>query len=308
MSIALEDSQYTITLDFGENENSPSRYFLSLSKIMDFCYSLDSDFVRCVDSSAHPLMILENVHTGSLVARLVTFLKSVDDEGLKSLNFRKIFGAYLVNVKYKIIAFLENRQTISSSEEIIELQAELIECAEKVGQNPLSPPAFTKKDVINYIVKYQDAISELKEGDKVYYLPADERARVKFNTSFEISSESIEDLVSDESIDQDMDMILQVKKPDYLGNSKWDFRHNKRVISAKIFDEDWLEEFRNRRLIIYPGDAIRATVRCVVKYSRGTVISETYEIKKVIRIIREDIDSRQMNIFDSLEELNEDEV
>jgi hypothetical protein len=31
-------------------------------------------------------------------------------------------------------------------------------------------------------------------------------------------------------------MILAVKKPDYLGDSKWDLRHGRRSIAAKIED------------------------------------------------------------------------
>ena len=49
-------------------------------------------------------------------------------------------------------------------------------------------------------------------------------------------------------------MILAVKKPDYLGDSKWDLRHGKRPISARIEDGAWLRRFQSREVDVRPGN------------------------------------------------------
>ena len=88
------------------------------------------------------------------------------------------------------------------------------------------------------------------------------------------------------SIHNESEMILKIKKPDYLGQSMWEFRHDGRTIEAKIADGEWLRRFHDREFVLGPGDAIKATVRMRVNYdSRGDVIMTHREITKVSEII-----------------------
>ncbi|MEB3283227.1 MAG: hypothetical protein VKK42_30335 [Lyngbya sp.] len=81
-------------------------------------------------------------------------------------------------------------------------------------------------------------------------------------------------------------MILKIKKPDYLGESKWEFKHEKRTINVKIQDLEWLSKFRNREVVVAPGDAIKAIVEVISKYDfSGEVISIQYSIQKVLEVI-----------------------
>ncbi len=81
------------------------------------------------------------------------------------------------------------------------------------------------------------------------------------NLSIRWPIEDIEALAIARTIEQpSAEMILAVKKPDYLGTSKWDLRHGKRTIQAKIEDEDWLRRFQNRQEDVRPGDALRCNV------------------------------------------------
>jgi len=92
-------------------------------------------------------------------------------------------------------------------------------------------------------------------------------------------------------------MILKVKKPDYLGESKWDFRHGGRSFPAKIIHKVWLESFQNREIDIRPGDSIRTMVEMTDKYDfDGELIGTDYNILQVIEVIQ--INSpKQMDIF-----------
>ncbi len=69
----------------------------------------------------------------------------------------------------------------------------------------------------------------------------------------------VEELLTREVIPSQTVLILKVKKPDYLGTSKWEFVFE-HAIEAKILDVDWLVRFQNRREDVRPGDAIRAEV------------------------------------------------
>src|SRR5947209_16866369 len=80
-----------------------------------------------------------------------------------------------------------------------------------------------------------------------------------FNLEFEIAPETIEQLTIRESIAHEQEMILKVKKPDFLGESRWEFVHET-AIEAKILDREWLDRFQQGLHLILPGDALRALV------------------------------------------------
>ena len=93
-------------------------------------------------------------------------------------------------------------------------------------------------------------------------------------------------------------MILKVKKPDFLGNSQWDFKFDNRTITARILDEKWLEDFRNGVFLIQPNDAILAKVIIEVHYGfDNDVVSTTYKIVSVDEVIHPKT-PRQNNLFE----------
>ncbi|SHG25740.1 hypothetical protein [Bradyrhizobium erythrophlei] len=83
------------------------------------------------------------------------------------------------------------------------------------------------------------------------------------------------------------EIILTIRKPDMVGNSKWQFARGKFPVFAKITDEDWLSKFHNRKVKgLHSGDAMRCKVRFTYIFDdKGTMIEEQIEITKVIEII-----------------------
>ncbi|MGA2296467.1 MAG: hypothetical protein ABSG15_02850 [FCB group bacterium] len=120
------------------------------------------------------------------------------------------------------------------------------------------------------------------------------------NFNVENDFAQISDLLAAETIISENDMILKIKKPDYLGDSKWEFRHENKPIPAKMLDESWLSDFHNRKITLKPGDSIRAKVRIEVAYDYDNEVASTnYYILEVIKvIIAKSID--QNNFFDKL--------
>ena len=78
-----------------------------------------------------------------------------------------------------------------------------------------------------------------------------------------------------------------MKKPDYLGESQWDFRHGTTSMSARIEDSKWLGEFQTRRIDVKPGDALRCRVRIEISYGfDNEVVAEKYFIEEVSEVIQ----------------------
>ncbi len=105
----------------------------------------------------------------------------------------------------------------------------------------------------------------------------------KENSSF---INSIEDLLTAETLSSVSEMFLKIKKPDYLGDSKWEFRHGKSPINAGILDNNWLLRFRNREFALMPGDSLKARVRTEVKYDYDREVSAVnYFITEVLEVV-----------------------
>lgn len=83
-----------------------------------------------------------------------------------------------------------------------------------------------------------------------------------------------------------MPMILIVRKPDYLGTTKWQFRHGKRPISASMEDAEWLKRFQARAVDVRPGDGLKCLVDTEFSYSHeNELVGENYTIKKVVEVL-----------------------
>ncbi len=107
-----------------------------------------------------------------------------------------------------------------------------------------------------------------------------------FNQDFAITQDSIEKLLTKERITNREVLILKVKKPDYLGESKWEFQSGK-IIPARVEDFDWLKKFRarNQEAHVLPGDSLKVKVDHSTSYGfEGEIISEDYVIIEVIGV------------------------
>jgi hypothetical protein len=117
----------------------------------------------------------------------------------------------------------------------------------------------------------------LEQPDSASLITSD--GSIEFNLNFRISDEVIEDLSIEERISHQEEMILKVKRPDFLGEAKWEFVYE-RAIEAKMADREWLQRFQ------LPGDSIRALVQVDVKYGFDQeVVSTEYRILRVLRVI-----------------------
>jgi hypothetical protein len=84
-----------------------------------------------------------------------------------------------------------------------------------------------------------DAVKPLSGNDSMKYLSSS-ALPVEFNRSFDVVPESLTNLLVNESLVNDAQMILMVKKPDFLGDSKWEFRYGTTSLQAKMQDLEWL--------------------------------------------------------------------
>lgn len=295
MVFSSDRAEFGFKIDFLRDTEDPQRVFRAFSQLIDFCQITDKILIKTLDIDIEPDILLDNIQQGSIIVWLKNSFKAASDNILENLDLRLV-SSYLVNFKASIINFLNERTTINEPSELDILKDKFQSLARKTKVNQLgiyTPP--NDKDLLLSIDRFQGALSELQEADKLYYLTPSSNLPV--NRNFSISPESRENLLVGDTTTSEIEMILKVKKPDYLGESQWQFRHGRRLIDAKINDLEWSKRFKNREVTIAPGDAVKAIVEIVTKYdNQGELISIKYTIQRVIQVIPMPPDN-QLSLF-----------
>lgn len=284
MKEVLENS-FCIVIDYEKNSTNPTRIFKTMTDLIETFQLLDIDLIKSIDSKIEPQLILEDIEIGSLKTYLTNILKSVDDDAIKTLDWKPAVGKYLVRAKYIIIDLLEGKTHITNKKEIDDIRNRLLSLAEETGVKkfPYYSP-IESADLINGIDRINKSLKNLTPEDKATFVTKEETAT--FNLDLDFAPKQIEDLLTKETITSNTIMILKVKKPDYLGDSKWEFKHDSHSIQVKIQDIDWIKQFQNREIDIRPGDSIKARIQTEVKYGfENEVINTNYNLIEVLEVL-----------------------
>ncbi len=284
---ADQQPDFCVEVAFRKGEPNPERIFRATAAYIEALHGLDVLLVSAVDSKIKPVLLLESIESGSIKVWLKQFLEAVDNDALKNLDWKPAVGKYLVQAKYKTLKWLQDKEKIDSKSELDSLALELYQMAKSTGS--LSMPAcrpVSPSDLAQGICRVSEALSLIVEGESITLSGDDGDATL--TNKLVVTSDSILELLSGESIANEVERILMVRRPDFLGDAMWEFRHDKKAFSAKITDGQWLGLFRSGEVVIRPGDALRVKLLETVTYGRdGEVLSETRVIVKVLGIIRE---------------------
>lgn len=289
------DADFAIYIDFKRGTGNPQRVFQAADSMIRALQKLDRALCAAVDTGIEPVMLLEEIETGSIKIWLANQFNKIEDSALKELDWRPLVGKYLVRAKYAFIKWSnkdgEDGSLLALSKEIRQIGVET-----DIRHIPdYAPPSM--QELADSARKVDEAKSFLHDGDHMVYLPRDD-APINFNLSVKWAPNELAELVTRETTKfGKRPMTPIVKRPDYLGNAKWDLRHGKKVISAKIEDEKWLKSFQSRKVDVRPGDALRC--KATIEHHYGydyELISEEYTITEVDEVLENQITQGNLDL------------
>lgn len=286
-------SDFAFYVDFRRGEGSASRVFAATHAFITACERLDKELVSSIDSNIETVMVLEDIEAGSLKTWLKNTLRATDDQALKDLDWKPQVGKYLVRAKYLVLEWIDDeeapRDLPALGRDLQRLAAET-DVRHLPDYSPVDPRAL-----INAMTDFQMVKDHLVEGDRAAVITSDSEHEMNITLRWDV--ESIEELAVKETQSIPVQSInLVVKRPDYLGNAKWDLRHGKKAISAKVEDALFLDEFQGRRVDVRPGDALRCQVVIDHLYGHDNeLLSERYIIEKVHEVLENQF--HQIDLF-----------
>lgn len=277
------NADFGFEIDFQRGVGPASRVFTATRDFIKVCEALDHELVRSIDSSIETVLVLEDVESGSIKTWLRNGLAATEDDALKTLDWKPLVGKYLVRAKYLIIRWIDEDETPRS---LPDLRRELQQIATETDVRHL--PDYTPPSpgaLVEAVKGFQGVKDSLRPGDKARLLTKD--GDIPFDLTISINIDDIEAMAVARSIQAPpAEMVLPVKKPDYLGDSQWELRHGKRNIFARIEDEAWLRRFQQRLEDVRPGDALRCMVEIEHNYGfDNELLSERYTVLEVLEVL-----------------------
>ena len=254
-----EDADFGVTIDFQRGVSDPVKIFESMAMMLGAFKELDRVLIGAVDPEAIPTMVLEDVEAASITSWVRTALGKVDDDALKSLDIKKQIGSYAVKAKYKVMKFLDEKETLRKKQELQDLVNNLNTLGvDMPNRVQLFHKQIEAEDLLGPMDQLQDAKKLLGVKDKVYLKSDIETYEVDTSSTQRPSEFIVKSTTYTKS--GEMLMVLMVKKPDYLGHSLWEFKNGQNTISAHVLDTLWLDKFRHGRVILQPGSALSCNV------------------------------------------------
>lgn len=277
---------FDIRIDFARGEGDPTRVFRSMAGLIDALQRIDMHLAPMLGASVRTSLVLQDIEASSLKSRLRTVIESIPDEPLKQGEVKKLIGHFLLQGKHKVLDWCKDRTEVGDRQEVKQLEAELTKLAYDTELKLI--PAYAPIDtpsLLSDISAVNDALVPLEKRDHATYASA--AGASQFNPDLVVSADVIREIVTKERLVNTGERILKVKKPDYLGTSKWGFRYGTHMIEAKIVDLDWLLRFQNNHEHLSPGDSLRVTLFEEVSYGfDGELVHTEYEVRRVHGVVK----------------------
>lgn len=280
------DADFALHIEFKKGEGKPQRVFQAADRMIRALQDLDTTLCLSVDTQIESVMVLEEIEVGSLKIWLKNMLERTDDQIMKDLDWRKAVGKYLVDAKYAYLSWVNK---VAPDKTLSDVSKEIRDIAAETDVRHLpdyAPPSI--QELAENVNGIEEAKAYLIPGDLIAYVPI-HKEPVDFNLDVHWKPEELADLsVKERVVHKEMKMKLIVKKPDYLGTSKWEFRHGKKAVTAKITDVDWLMDFQRRGIDVRPGDALQCLVTVEHLYGHDNeLISEAITVTDVEDVLED---------------------
>jgi hypothetical protein len=278
------DADFSFKIEFKKGAGNPRRIFDAASSLIDAFEVLDKALIDSVDSNIEPVMVLEDVEASSLRVFLKNILTRTEDEALRTLDWKPLVGRYLVKAKYLVLEFLDDQSPMRPA--LSSLRAGLQRLARETDVRHLPDYApIHEGRLLTALDRVQGAKHELDRDDKLVIESEGRRYEVDLSSDWE-PSETLPVPSDTKETKNQGEVILTIRKPDFLKDTMWLFSFGKSTLSAPIHDEAWLARFHQRSERIAPGDALRCNVTWIYTYDeKGTLIDQRVEIDTVLEVI-----------------------
>lgn len=295
----MEDTtkRFGLKIEFEPLTENPSRVFAAMKELIDTVEDYNSLLSDVISAEIKSSLVLQDIESGSVSSWLNQKILKQGTTPLKDDEAEDRIEEFLSGSNRELFQSVSGDSGKIDYRKVKDLVDRLNEMARETDALQIdSYGNVPVKDIVDFLKRLQQAMDRLRPGDRASYIPGD-GSEIYINPNVRVNEEEIMDEMTSTKITNVNDMILKVKKPDYLGESQWDFKHKSGQFRARIEDSQWLADFQRQEINLGPGDSIRAKVEITVRYdSDGDVINENRVVLEVLNVIRSNRGGQQTNL------------
>lgn len=283
--LLLAGADFGLTVEFEPGSSDPVRIYEAKARLLEAFKHFDRLVIGALDRDVEVQMVLQDIEAGSITTWVRNKLRAVDDTALKEFDWKQQVGTYAVKAKYLAVDYLNARIEKEETKRLENLREDLFKLALESGirQLPL-PDHIPMKELIRPLDEIQDA-KRIMPRDTSLRIRSEEGTKSIDINATKTPSDYI-GLLEEQLSHGEMEMTLLVRKPDYLGDTTWEFRHGNNRVLAHVLDDAWLDRFRRGEEVIVPGSALVCTVSYEYVYSHdGSLASSRHDVTRVHRAI-----------------------
>ena len=226
----------------------------------------------------------------------------------------------IIAAKNAIIEYISKKEEINNKIDIENIKDAIIENAKQKipADQTLLLESAGNGVIASYVDISMEPYKKLSQTQEIFYTDPDGKT-TKINKSCSFNASSIEEDLSFVETIKNIQLILLVKKPDYIGESQWDFQMvsggNAYQLQGKILNKEWLKGFQNNGLsykdMPLPKDALRVTadLKIVKKSEKDKNPKVTCQIHQILGVLKgfanEESISKTSNFLQLLDKEND---
>lgn len=278
-------NRFELKLEFNKDTEDPSRLFRSFADLIDSIKELDTTLAKTINTSVSSKIYLDDIEKGSLIGKLWNHLVINEDNKLDdNYTSEEIINDFIDESRSKSLEFIESGKSQVADLENLVNEIDVI-AKEKGLANTFNYAKPEILDLAKNLNEINDAVNKLEDDEKFIVKNAKNKTEVITKGTDKINIEDVERALTTEEINSESIIYYKIKRPDFLGDSQWEFKHGTKTLKVKILHENWLEDFHKGNIIVVPGDSLKVKIKQNFKYNKnGYLISEKTEIIEVIEI------------------------
>jgi len=280
----MENNIYEIKIGFDKNNNNPVLILEAIAEILKGFESINQVISNSMDNDIEAVSYLVDINSGSIILKLKDMIKNklenIDDDVLKNIAKSKdLIGILCVKAKQAGIKALSNNKDKTNKEKEKAILTSIEVILKNSNINFLNYYPINSKQILK-------AFSDISNGSKK--IENFETEFIYGNNTIDISKNYnfIDTEIINETMKQEIDVNLLVRKPDYVGFSKWGFIFDKNI-EVEIKDEEFRAKVHSGEIKnLYAGCQIHCKLLIEVELDdKKNPIDTKYFLLKVINII-----------------------
>jgi hypothetical protein len=232
--------------------------------------ALDAVLLSSISTELEPVSILNDVQHSSLKILLARVLKSLPDDHLGSLEWKRWIGGLLVKGKHALLQKLDADAPVIEAE-LRKLEFDYRAAPGLIGydlpkvkavQMALRDVSRARSTLGSQQVVVQTELGDIVLGGEPGVEP-------------ETSGGEVITFITNRGRE-----FLKVRYPDLLGQAQWTVMRNGRMTRIELLHKAWLDAYHARSFTILPGDSLDCSFEETVGYD-----SQQNEVERKLTVI-----------------------